>query len=74
MLENTIANEAINRIVDGGIDASPYEPLFLPATLMAHDHRGCGAFVTAYDDVVTLPPIGHPEAFDDGKPEECRKI
>ena len=28
---------------------------------------GAGTFATAYDDEVTVLPVAHPEAFDDGQ-------
>lgn len=56
------------------IDASPYGMLFELAVEMAHDHMGDGTSATIYDDEVTVLPIAHPEAFDDGCTGTYREV
>ena len=73
-LENAIVNAAAAEISEEDVDASPYGPLFELAVFMAHDYHGYGTFATAYDDVVVVLPIAHPEAFDDGEPGTYRAI
>lgn len=73
-LDNAIVDAAARGIADEDIDASPYGLLFELAVAMAHDHHGHGTFATAYDDVVVVLPIAHPEAFDDGEPGTYRMI
>ena len=73
-LEDAIVDEAANHIADEDIDASPYGPLFELAVIMSHDYHGYGSFATAYDDVIVVLPIAHPEAFDDGEPGTYRAI
>jgi hypothetical protein len=73
-LEDEIVNAAASEIADEDVDSSPYGPLFELAVSMAHDYHGYGTFATAYDDVVVVLPIAHPEAFDDGEPGTYRVI
>ena len=73
-LEDAIVGAAASGIADEDIDASPYGLLFELAVAMAHDYHGYGTFATAYDDVVVVLPIAHPEAFDDGDPGTYRMI
>ena len=73
-LENAVVDAAAIGISDEDIDASPYGPLLELAVFMAHDYHGYGTFATAYDDVVVVLPIAHPEAFGDGEPGTYRVI
>ena len=73
-LEDAIVDAAAAEISEEDVDASPYGPLFELAVFMAHDYHGYGTFATAYDDVVVVLPIAHPEAFDDGEPGTYRVI
>lgn len=73
-LEDSIVDAAAERIADEDIDSSPYGPPLELAVGMAHDRHGHGTFATVYDDVVVVPPIAHPEAFDDGEPGTYRVI
>ena len=66
-LEDAIVYAAAEQIPMEDIDASPYGMLFYLAVTMAHDYHGYGTFATVYDDEVTVLPIAHPEAFDDGE-------
>ena len=73
-LEDDIVDAAVGSIADEDVDASPYGVLFELAVAMAHDRHGYGVFATVYDDEVTVLPIAHPEAFDDGEPGTYRMI
>ena len=73
-LEDAIVDAAVEQIADGDVDASPYGLLFELAVFMAHDYHGYGTFATVYDDEVTVLPIAHPEAFDDGELGTYRRI
>lgn len=73
-LESAIVDAAVNGIGMEDVDASPYGMLFELAVEMAHDHLGYGTFATVYDDEVTVLPIAHPEAFDDGCPGTYREV
>lgn len=66
-LEDLILDAASERIPPEDVDSSPYGELFELAVRMVHEHVGYGTFATVYDDEVTVLPIGHPEAFDDGE-------
>ena len=73
-LEDAIVSAAEREIAEGDIDASPYGLLFELALAMAHEYHGYGTFATVYDDEVTVLPIAHPEAFDDGELGTYRRI
>ena len=66
-LEDLIVDAASELIAPEDVNSSPHGALFELAVRMAHDHVGFGTFATAYDDEVTVLPIAHPDAFDDGE-------
>ena len=73
-LEDAIVDVALAEIPMEDIDASPYGVLFELAVRMAHEYHGYGTFTTVYDDEMTVLPIAHPEAFDDGEPGTYRAL
>ena len=73
-LENAIVEVADKEIAIEDINASPYGLLFELAVNMAHIYHGYGRFASFYDDEITIQPIPHPEAFEDGDISTYRKI
>jgi hypothetical protein len=67
VLEDLIVDAATAQIAPEDIDSSPYGTLFELAVRMAHEHVGYGTFATIYDDEVSVLPLSHPDAFDDGE-------
>ncbi|MDO4806999.1 MAG: hypothetical protein Q4A07_07115 [Coriobacteriales bacterium] len=66
-LEDLIVDAATAQIAPVDIDSSPYGALFELAVRTAHEYVGYGTFATIYDDEVTVLPLSHPDAFDDGE-------
>lgn len=73
-LEDAIVGAAAEQTAYEDVGASPYGILLFLAVTMAHDCHGYGTFATVYDDGVTVLPVAHPEAFDDGELGTCRVI
>ena len=73
-LEDLIVDAAAEQIAAEDVDSSPHGELFELAVSMAHEHVGYGTFATVYDDEVTVLPIAHPEAFDDGERGTYREL